>query len=105
VQQIERLAPFGHGNTPPLFCATDVELAEPPKRIGDGGRHVALRFRQHQIAVRGVAFGQGDWADELAGQAGPFDIAYRPVINHFRGRNSVELQLADWKPAAGRASS
>jgi single-stranded-DNA-specific exonuclease len=106
VQQIERLAPFGHGNTRPLLCATDVELAEPPKRMGDGGRHVSLRLRQHRIAIRGVAFGQGDWADELAGHTGPFDIAYRPVINHFRGRRSVELQLADWKPAAtGRAPS
>jgi single-stranded-DNA-specific exonuclease len=99
VQQIERLAPFGHGNMRPVLCASDVQLAEPPKRIGDGGRHVSLRFRQHQIAVRGVAFGQGDWADELAGHGGPLDIAYRPVINHFRGRSSVELQLADWKPA------
>jgi single-stranded-DNA-specific exonuclease len=100
VRQIERLAPFGHGNSRPLLCASDVQLAEPPKRIGEGGRHAALRFRQHQIAIRGVAFGQGDWADELARHDGPVDIAYRPIINHFRGRNSVELQLADWKPAA-----
>jgi single-stranded-DNA-specific exonuclease len=103
VQQIERLAPFGHGNTRPVLCASDVQLAEPPKRIGEGGRHVSLRLRQHQIAVRGVAFGQGDWAEELASHGGPLDIAYRPVINHFRGRNSVELQLADWKPAGSTA--
>jgi single-stranded-DNA-specific exonuclease len=81
-----------------------VQLAEPPKRIGEGGRHVSLRLRQHQIAIRGVAFGQGDWADELASHGGPVDIAYRPVINHFRGRNSVELQLADWKPAGSSAT-
>jgi single-stranded-DNA-specific exonuclease len=44
-----------------------------------------------------VAFGCGDWADELNAVSGPVSIAFQPVINHFRGRSSVELHLADWK--------
>jgi single-stranded-DNA-specific exonuclease len=99
VDQIERLAPFGAGNGRPLLCTSGVTLDEPPKRMGEGGRHVSFRFRQHQTSLRAVAFGQGDWADQLApGQ--PLAIAFRPVINEYRGRRSVELHVADWKPAS-----
>ncbi|MEX2188378.1 MAG: single-stranded-DNA-specific exonuclease RecJ [Pirellulales bacterium] len=98
VEQLERLAPFGSGNTRPLLATAGVELAQPPKRMGEGGRHVSLLLRQHGATARAVAFGQGDWADELAVVDGPISVAYRPVINHFRGRRSVDLHLVDWKP-------
>ncbi len=105
VDQIERLAPFGEGNPRPLLCTTDVQLAAPPKRMGEGGRHVSFQLRQHNVNLRAVAFGQGDWADELAQVDTPLSIAFRPVINHFRGRRSVELHIADWKLAAAPVTS
>lgn len=97
VQQIEKLAPFGHGNARPMLCASNVCLAEPPKRIGTSGRHLSLRLVQHGVSLRGVAFGGGDWHDELAALEGPMHVAFRPVINTFRGRSSVEIHLADWR--------
>jgi len=27
-------------------------------------------------------------------------VAFRPVINSYRGRQSVELHLVDWRPTA-----
>lgn len=100
VSQIEQLAPFGQGNGRPMLCATGVDLAEAPKRIGGGGRHLALKFSQHGMQMRGVAFGGGDWADEMAAAEQPLKIAFRPYINEFRGRRTVELQLADWRVAS-----
>ncbi len=97
VEQIDRLAPFGEGNREPLMCASGVTLDGPPKAIG-GGRHLSLRVKQDNITLRAVAFGGGDWAEPLAGLTAPMDIAFRPIINHFRGRRSVELRLVDWKP-------
>jgi single-stranded-DNA-specific exonuclease len=97
VQQIESLAPFGHGNQRPVLCTCDVRLAEPPKRIGSTGRHLSLRFEQHGVALRAVAFGGGDWEQELTSASGPLAVAFKPVINHFRGRHSVEMHLADWR--------
>lgn len=97
VHLIERLAPFGHGNDRPLLCASGVTLAEPPRVIGSGGRHLALRLAQHGISLRAVAFGGGEWADELAALDRPIDVAFRPVINTFRGRHNVELHLVDWR--------
>lgn len=97
VKQIEQLAPFGQGNPRPVLCAGDVELAETPRRMGGGDRHLSIKVRQHQATLRGVAFGKGEWADELAQVDGPIDIAFRPVINEFRGRHNVELHLLDWR--------
>jgi single-stranded-DNA-specific exonuclease len=99
VHQIELLAPFGEGNRRPVLCATGVELAAPPKTIGGGDRHLSLRVRQHRVTLRGVAFGQGEWADPLSQHQGPLDIAYSPVINEFRGFRSVEVHLVDWRPS------
>lgn len=99
VRQIERLAPFGQGNPRPLFSTCSVTLADAPRRIGGGGRHLAVRLAQCNQSLRAVGFGSGDWADELQQHDGPLDVAFRPVINEYRGRRSVELQLADWRPA------
>jgi single-stranded-DNA-specific exonuclease len=100
VEQIERLAPFGQGNHRPVLCASGVRLAEPPKAVGNG-RHLSLRLDQHGARLRGVAFGGGEWADELIAASGPLNFAFRPVINRFNGRRNVELHITDWcLPAA-----
>ncbi len=100
VQQLERLAPFGQGNSRPLLCTTGIALAGPLKPLGTSGHHLAMMLSQNGVTLRAVAFGGSDWADELAAVQGPLDVAFRPVINHFRGRQSVELHLVDWRPGA-----
>ncbi len=97
VGQIERLAPFGQANRRPVMCASGVRLAGPPRQIGAGGHHLSLKLIQHGVSLRAVAFGGGEWADELAAVDGPLDVAFRPVINTFRGRHNVELHLVDWR--------
>ncbi len=101
VEQLEQLSPFGHGNTRPLLCTSDVALAEPPRTIGGGGRHLSLRLKQHGVQLRGVAFGRGEQAEELQQAAGPLAVAFRPVINQFQGRRTVELHVVDWQAASG----
>ncbi len=100
VQQIEQLAPFGTGNPRPILCASHVTLTEPPKRIGRGDRHLSLRVDQLGTRLRAVAFGQGEWAEPLGRVTGPIDLAFRPVINEFAGRRSVELHVVDWRVSA-----
>jgi single-stranded-DNA-specific exonuclease len=98
VDQIQQLAPFGQSNPRPVLCATGVEMDGAPRYMGEGDRHLSLKLKQHSISLRAVAFGQGEWAGPLTECSGPIDIAYRPVINEFRGRRSVELHLVDWRP-------
>ncbi len=97
VEQIEQLAPFGNSNPRPILCASGVTLVGSPRRMGSGERHLALRVRQHGVTIRGVAFGQGEAADELASLAAPLDVAFRPVINEFNGYRNVEMHLVDWR--------
>ena len=98
VDQIECLAPFGQRNPRPILCTTGVTLEGPPKKMGGGDRHLALRVKQGNRTFRAVAFGFGEDSESLSAQS-KIDIAYRPVINEFRGMRSVEVQLVDWRPA------
>jgi len=98
VQQIESLAPFGMGNSRPMLTASEVRLAGEPKRMGSTGRHLSMMLDQHGVQLRAVAFGGGDWLEELAQLEGTLSIAFQPVINNFRGRVSVEIHLSDWHP-------
>lgn len=99
VEQLESLGPFGNGNARPLLCATSVTLSEPPRVIGGGGRHLSFRLSQHGARMRGVAFGQAERLEELTGNAGPIALAFRPVVNHFQSRRTVELHIVDWRTA------
>jgi single-stranded-DNA-specific exonuclease len=82
VRQIDSLAP----------------LAEPPKKIGATGQHLSLRLEQHGVQMRAVAFGGGEWEESLVAAGGSLAVAFHPVINSFRGRQTVEMHLADWRP-------
>ncbi len=99
VHELDRLGPFGQLNSMPRFVASKVELAEPPKTMGEGDRHLSVRFRQNRTTLRAVAFGRAEWAAELQSAAAPLSVSFAPVINAFGGFERVELQLIDWKHA------
>lgn len=105
VNELEKLGPFGAANKRPVFAVTGVELAGTPKRMGEGERHLSLMVRQYGVSLRGVAFGKGDWADEMAEAGGPLSLCLQPVINRFRGEEKVEFHLLDWKPCASTTDS
>ncbi|GIX00356.1 MAG: single-stranded-DNA-specific exonuclease RecJ [Pirellulaceae bacterium] len=99
VEQINRMGPFGMANPRPLFCSTGVSIVGEPAMLGDSGKHLALRLEQYGTQIRAVAFGVAEqWGPALLEVDGPVDVAYRPVINEFRGFRKVELHLVDWRP-------
>jgi len=98
VEQIERLAPFGHSNPRPTLCTSGVTLAGQPRTMGADEQHLSLQLVQHGVKLRAVAFGGADWGGDLAAGDGPIDVAFRPIINTFRGRRNVELHLVDYRP-------
>ena len=105
MSQVELLAPFGMGNPRPLFCAVGVEMSEAPKPLGDSGRHLSVQLVQHGHRLRGVAFGQAEeWLPKLTALEGKIDVAFRPVINEFRGYRRIELHLVDWRQHAAAAA-
>lgn len=96
--EIEKLAPFGQANKRPVLCASRVSLAEPPRVIGGGGRHIAMTLLQHGTRIRAVAWGGAEWLPHLPEPGTPFHVAFRPKINEFRGRRSAEMEVVDWRP-------
>ena len=99
VLELDKLGPFGQSNPKPVFVAARIELAEPPRKMGEGERHLSLKVKQMGAVMRAVAFGRGDWADEIAAVNGPISISFAPGINRYRGNETVELQLIDWRPS------
>ncbi len=98
VKELDQLGPFGQANPRPVFASSNVELASPPRTMGEGGHHLDLRLKQHNTRIRAIAFGKGEWAEEIANVNGPISIGFTAGINHFRGKESVELKLEDWQP-------
>ncbi|MEZ5950954.1 MAG: single-stranded-DNA-specific exonuclease RecJ [Planctomycetaceae bacterium] len=97
IQELEYLGPFGSQNERPVFVTTGIQLVEPPRVMGEGGRHLSLRVQQHGHQMRAIAFGRGEWAEQIEQTQGSIALCFKPGINEFRGRMNVELQLIDWK--------
>jgi len=103
IKELNLLGPFGQENPSPVFASGQVVLAKPAATMGEGDRHLNVQFKQNGTQLRAIAFSRGEWAEELNQHSGPFMISFEPMINSFRGRESVELRLLDWKshePAA-----
>ncbi len=98
VGELERLAPFGQGNKRPYLCASGVACAEPPRTMGNGDKHMSVKLVQNGVQIRAVAFGGAEWIPHLPPPGEPFNIAFKPKINEFRGRRTAEIELLDWRP-------
>ncbi|GAB5402494.1 MAG: single-stranded-DNA-specific exonuclease RecJ [Aureliella sp.] len=100
VNQIEKLGPFGSENPRPVFVAKGVKLADAAQPLGESGLHLSVRLEQFGKQIRAVNFGKAEsWLPELDAVDGTIDIAFRPVINEFRGFRSVEVHLIDFRPS------
>ena len=66
------------------------------RRVGRDGSHlkVSLLDRERTL-IDGIAFSLGDAVDANCRR---LDLLYRPVLNSFRGRVSVEAQIAALNP-------
>ncbi len=102
-----RSAPRGARSTdfPERVIRASADGPRGPKTIGGGNRHLSLRLAQYETRMRAVAFGGADWATELAEAEGPLEFAFKPFVNEFRGRRSVELQILDWRPAGATSAT
>ncbi len=87
---LDQLEPTGCGNPPPLFRLENVAV-QSLRRVGRDGSHLKLSFlTPDQTLVEGIAFGFGETADV---SPATLDLLYRPTLNDFRGRRSVEAQV------------
>jgi single-stranded-DNA-specific exonuclease len=73
VHELFALAPFGHGNPPPLLAALDVEVAGPPRVLKE--KHLRVMVRQNRRTLVLKAWNFAGRAAELT-QGSRIDIAF-----------------------------
>lgn len=89
VDELEQLAPFGLGNPQPAFVARNVRL-KAVKTVGKA--HLRFTAEQEGQHVGCIAFGMAERQAELPEIV---DLLFRPTINHWQGRRTLQLQIAD----------
>ena len=104
LDELRRLGPWGEGHPQPVFAASDVELAAPPRRVGKDGGHLQLRLKNGAKSLPAIAFGFGAQAESVAN--GRLSLAFTPRPSTYAGPAVVELVVADLKcTSAAEAAS
>jgi single-stranded-DNA-specific exonuclease len=95
VGDLEKMAPFGHGNRRPNVRLQGLRIEE-AKPMGNKSRHLSLQLATQPSGrtVRAVWWNQGHLADRLP-RGAEVDLVARPKLNQWRDRTSAELEILD----------
>jgi single-stranded-DNA-specific exonuclease len=94
-REVQRLAPFGHGNPAPRWGLRNVTLKE-ARPLGASGEHLHCVFAcGGRTLPRGVWFRNGGAVEALRASGGALDVVFELRENAFGGETSVELQIVD----------
>ncbi len=89
LKELETLNPYGAGNPQPAFVSRNCKIYS-PRTLSD--KHLKFDVEQNGFRVGCIAFGMADRFDQLDGE---IDLLYRPGINQWRGKESIQLQVVD----------
>jgi single-stranded-DNA-specific exonuclease len=93
VHFLDRLSPFGIGNTEPLFIAENIQIAGTPMVVSRN--HLKLNVRQNGRELECIGFGMGHLAGPIQTEPGRVCIAFVPTINVWQNRARLQLKLRD----------
>jgi single-stranded-DNA-specific exonuclease len=113
VDSIDLLAPFGTGNTKPLFALKNIPVTR-AAYIGKEGQYLrlslltekgqnitALMFRNVPEFEATVTqkYGESSWQGLFSGRSTgvKMDIVYEPSINEFRGQRSIQIMIEQFQ--------
>jgi len=99
VNEIKKLAPFGHGNPEPLLACSAASLLA-WRKIGGNESHLKLIVADEKATLDGIGFNLASCAEEIAA-AGEVDVAFIPSVNSWRGQRSIQLKIKDIRPSGG----
>ncbi len=97
MEGLNRLAPFGIGNSRPVFWTAGAQLADGPRRLKE--RHLSMSLRHDGVPLRAVFWRAAERAADISAARGGLDAAYSVEQNTFNGTTSLELSLADVRPS------
>lgn len=95
-EMVNLLEPTGRGNPEALFFSRNLQVMQ-ANAVGNG-QHLRLILRAGRVYYGAIAFRQGHWNGQLPDM---IDIAFTFDINKYQGRESLQLNIRDIKPAMG----
>ena len=91
---LQKLEPFGAGNSKPLFLIRDSYLQE-VRQIGETKKHLRLKISQGNKQLIAVGFGLGEFSRILDKQ-GKADVVFSLEENIWNNKRSIELRVVDF---------
>lgn len=95
-RMMQRLAPFGSANPHPTFVTRNVAVVQ-RRSVGANGRHLKFKFKDGETVWDGIGFRLGRLADEVTPR---LDIVYNVEIDHWRGDETLQLNVLDFATAS-----
>ncbi len=96
LKYLSLLEPTGMDNPDVYFVSRNVRVIN-PRAIGADGKHLKFLATDGWITYDAVAFRQGHWMEN--GLPKEVDILYRFELNNYNGRETLQLNVVDLKPA------
>lgn len=94
LEQLEQLAPFGYHNPKPVFMTDKLELHRDPVIVGKN--HLKLWVKSDGRAFEAIGFSMGERIEEFY-EYHKIALVYRPQINTWQNRQTIQLHLEDLK--------
>ncbi len=88
----QSIRPFGHSNPTPVWAARQVRVVR-HRIVGNG--HLQMTLAGGGVTAEAIGFGLGD--REVP--AGPIDVAFQLKKNTYQGRESLRLDIQDFRAA------
>lgn len=93
---LTRLEPFGYANPAPVFMTRHLRVLD-CRAVGAKRSHLKLQVTDGRTRFGAIAFRQAHWLNRLPGH---IDVAYHLEQNEWNGRQRLQLNVRDLRPAA-----
>lgn len=93
ISQLEMLEPTGYGNPQVNLVSRGLQVRD-ARTVGQEARHLKLTVTDGRITYDAIAFGHGDWAQDMPKV---IDLLYRFEVNEFNGQSRLQLNVRDLK--------
>jgi len=93
LEQLEKLAPFGAGNPPPVFAARNMRLVSAVP-VGKLKEHLQVMVEDEQGNSSRFIWWQGAGMPQ---PEGPFDLAFNAHASNYKGQPQVSLEWLDFR--------
>jgi single-stranded-DNA-specific exonuclease len=92
---VQKLSPFGVGNTQPVFASYDVEVVK-IQTVGKEGKHLKMVLKTGGSPIDAIGFGLGEYMSKIH-HGDYIDVAYTIDVDNWNNQSRLQLKLVDVK--------